>query len=102
MQKPARTGLLECEFVGVSDPTIWLEEHNGEHNPLVIPLWPDDFPEHLAVYMCESGETGVALTRDAMLQACQQLLQREPVLWFCNIPKDTLLAATDADHSLFA
>lgn len=88
------------KFVGPGDPTIWLEDNNGEHNPLLVPLWPTD-PTRLAVYMTESGEIGVALSREAALQTCRSLLRREPSLWFCNIPQAQFLAATDADPQWF-
>jgi hypothetical protein len=87
----------QVEFVGPGDPAIWLEDKNGEQNPTVIPLWPEDFPNHLAIYMCESGEIGVALSRQAMLQACRKLLQESACQWFCNIPLADFLAATNAD-----
>jgi len=88
-------------FVGSFDPTIWLENKNDEHSPLLVPLWPEDYPKHLAVYFCESGKLGVALSREAMLKACHSLLSEEPTLWFCNIPLDELLSATTADPTLF-
>jgi hypothetical protein len=87
---------------GPSDPSIWLEDKNDGQNPLLVPLWPADFPNHLAAYLTESGEVGVALSRDAMLRACRSLLRREPCLWFCNIPLAEFLAVTDADPSLFS
>jgi hypothetical protein len=87
--------------VGSGDPTIWLEDNNGEYSPLIIPLWSADFPKSLAVYMTESGEIGVALTRKAMLRTCRKLLEEENTLWFCNIPLERFLEVTDADPQLF-
>ena len=89
------------KFVGPEDPTIWLEDTNGEQNPVLIPVWPIDFPTHLAVYLCESGEIGVAFTRAAMLHVCRLLLKRERTQWFCNIPLHAFLEVTDADPQLF-
>ena len=90
------------KFVSQGDLTIWLEDNNGECNPLIVPLWPSDYPNHLAVYLTESGELGIAMSRDAMLQACRSLLERERTQWFCNIPLEAFLAVTDADPQLFA
>ena len=102
MQVPIFGKVPRIRFLGQTDPSLWLDIKNGEHSPLLIPLWPADFPAHVAVYLSEALEVGVALTRDTMLTACRSLLQEEPVLWFCNIPLEDLLAATDADPKLFS
>ena len=94
--------VLPVKYIGLGDLTIWLEDCNDGQNPLTIPLWPKEFPKRLAVYACESGEVGVAMTREAMLQVCRKLLDQEPTLWFCNIPLVLFLAATDADPKRFS
>lgn len=85
------------QFVGSGDVTIWLEEANGTHSPVIVPVWPLDFPNHLAVYLTESGKLGLALSRQDMIATCLELQEQENVLWFCNIPLDDFLAATDMD-----
>lgn len=101
MQEPVFEQIHPVKFVSSGDLTIWLEDNNGGQNPLIIPLWPADFPKSVAVYLCESGEFGVAMSRDAMLQACQTLLRQELTLWFCNIPLGQFLAVTTADPLWF-
>ena len=101
MQSNILEQIRTVDFVGSGDPTIWLEDSNGNQNPLIVPLWPPDYPNRLAVYMCETGEIGVALTREAMLQACRSLSTRANTLWFCNIPRAEFLASTTADPNLF-
>ena len=101
MQAESNESVREFEFVREKNPSIWLEDNNGEAEPVLIPSWPSDYPERLAVFMTESDRYGVALNRDAMLKACQYFGAREDVIWFCNIPKDALLKATNADPSMF-
>lgn len=85
------------EFTGKDDLTCWLEEHNGEQDPMIFPLWPADYPKHVPVCLSFEGELAVVLSRAAMLAA------RDPGrLWFCNITSTDLLAATNADHGWFA
>ena len=102
MQTQQLDKIKQVLFVGSHDPSIWLEDKNGDHTPLLIPLWPADYPRHVAVYLCESGELGIALSRGAMLEACHSLLQKAPTLWFCNIPLDEFQAATNANSVMYS
>jgi len=84
------------EYFGDEDLTVWLEELNDGHDPVIFPLWPERYPERLAVYLTLDQELGVALSRDAMLAA------RHPdCLWFCEIPRAEFIALTSADSSWF-
>jgi hypothetical protein len=80
-------------YTGDEDLSLWLEEQNGDDDPHIFPLWPDAYPERLAVFINEDAtELGVATSRDAMIAA------RKPErLWFCNIPRDTFIANTDVE-----
>jgi len=87
--------IRQIAFVGDGDVTIWLEEASS-CSPLIIPLWPHDYPDRVAVYRSDEGEMGVALSRQAMLAA------RSPGrLWFCGISLGDLVASTDAKASWF-
>jgi hypothetical protein len=101
MQSQQPCKVRKLGFVGSVDPTIWLEDNNGEQNPCILPVWPGDYPEHLPVWLDESGEVGVALSREAMLAACRPSTLTERRQWFCNIPLRQLLDATDADPATF-
>lgn len=76
------------------DVTVWLEEAS-DALPLIFPLWPRDFPEHVPVGITLDGELVVALSRRAMLDA--RIPQR---LWFCIRAAD-LVGKTDAKASWF-
>ena len=80
--------LQEVEYRGEEDVTVWLEDLNEGHDPVIFPLWPTA-PEHLAVYMEQDGSLGMALSREAMLAA-----RRPDRLWFCRTPKTAFLAET--------
>ena len=84
------------DYTGDEDLTVWLEELNDEQDPVIFPLWPDRYPEYLAVFLSLDLELGVALSRDAMLAA------RDPDrLWFCGIPRKEFVAKTSADPLWF-
>ncbi len=87
--------IRQIEYLGDDDVTVWLAEANGD-DPLIFPLWPQDYPDHVALYMSAGGEIAVALSRQAMLAA------RDPQrLWFCHIKLGDLVAFTDAQASWF-
>jgi hypothetical protein len=84
------------EYFGDEDLSVWLEELNDGHDPVIFPLWPEHYPEYLAVYLTSDQKLGVALSRDAMLAA------RAPdCLWFCEIPRSAFVALTSTESSWF-
>ena len=87
--------IRQITYLGDGDVAVWLAEANGT-DPLIYPLWPRDYPEHVAVYIAAEGELAVAFSRRAALVACAP--QR---LWFCHISMGDLVAFTDAEASWF-
>ena len=81
--------LQEVEYHGDQDVTVWIDDLNGEDDPKIFPLWPADYPAHLAVCMEQDGSLHIARSRQTMLAA--RHIDR---LWFCNIPEAPFLAET--------
>lgn len=87
--------IRQIAYLGDGSLTCWLENACGD-DPLIFPCWPYDFPKHVAVYLSDTDELAVALSRRAMLAA------RDPNrLWFCNISLSDLCINTDAQASWF-
>jgi len=74
--------ILRPLYTGDEDLSVWLEGLDECDAPRLFPLWPDDFPNYLAVYLTAEDELGVPQSRQAMLYAC--CIGR---LWFCRVPK---------------
>lgn len=84
------------DWVDDADISTWLE-NTSESQPVIFPLWPQDFPEFAPVAMDFEGNLMVALSHRAMLRA------RDPSrLWFCRVRATDLINVTDADPSWFS
>lgn len=84
----------EVNYVGDNDVTVWLEEIN-EGPPVIVPLWPKDFPRVVPVGITiDEGDLIVPFSRQAMLS-----LFHPQRLWFCRVPGADLLSNTDAEAS---
>ena len=84
------------EYTGKGDPTVWLDSVNLDDHPHLVPLWPDDYPAHLAVFLTPDGRLGVGTTWQDMMQA-----KGPDRLWFCKVPRDSFIAETSAESSWF-
>jgi len=79
-------------YRGGGDAAVWLDKV-CELEPVLLPLWPADYPEFLCVYMSPSGELGVPSTRSAMMSVIGP-----DHLWFCRVPRAEFAAQTDLEE----
>ena len=95
----------ELTYNGHQDITVWLQEVNGEHDPVIIPYQPD--PGHAAVFLewlrDPAGPQPHPYLFGTVYDGTAVMRYRRPGrLWFCNVPVRELCRHTSAQRVWFA
>jgi len=75
--------------------TLWLQEVN-ESDPVIYPYWRDDRATVVTENVDGDIKAGVVLNQKVMLA-----VRSSKRLWFCDVPIEALVAATNAERSWF-